>query len=214
MKFTKKYFRSVMVLLCTLSLTGCVVSCTAKEEPNAAKPVIYLYPEEETDVTVQLDYKGTLTCTYPRYQDKWEVTAMPNGTLTDTDGQQYNYLYWEGRATAKYDFSKGFCIAGEDTATFLEKTLSQLGLNRKEANEFIVYWLPLMEENPYNLISFQTDAYTEHAQLAITPAPDTILRVFMAWTPLEQEVDIEPQELAAPKRTGFTVVEWGGTRVE
>ena len=33
------------------------------------KPVIYLYPQEETDVTVQLDYDGVLTCTYPTYEN-------------------------------------------------------------------------------------------------------------------------------------------------
>ena len=32
-------------------------------EPVDEKPVIYLYPEEETDVTVKLAYSGTLTCT-------------------------------------------------------------------------------------------------------------------------------------------------------
>ena len=31
-----------------------------------SKPVIYLYPESETDVTVRLEYKGRLTCTYPQ----------------------------------------------------------------------------------------------------------------------------------------------------
>ena len=44
--------------------------------------------------------------------------------------------------------TEGFCVKGEDTAAFLEDALSKLGLNRKEANEFIVYWLPLMEQNP------------------------------------------------------------------
>ena len=98
----------------------------------------------------------------------------------------------------EYDFSQGACVAGEDTAAFLEDALSQLGLTRREANEFIVYWLPQMEENPYNLIAFQSDAYTEAAQLAITPTPDTVLRVFMAWKPLEEPVELPPQELACP----------------
>ena len=30
--------------------------------PRRAKPVLYLYPEAETEVTVRLDYKGRLTC--------------------------------------------------------------------------------------------------------------------------------------------------------
>lgn len=85
-----------------------------------------------------------------------------------------------------------------------------MGLTRKEANEFIVYWLPRMEKNPYNLISFQQENYTDHAKLHINPRPDTLLRVFMAWKPLETPVEIPTQELLYTERKGFTVVEWGG----
>lgn len=95
----------------------------------------------------------------------------------------------------------------------MEDALARLGLNRREANEFIVYWLPRMEPNPYNLISFQEDAYTDHAVLTITPEPDSLLRVFMAWRPLEAPVEIPAQDLPAFTRTGFTVVEWGGAEL-
>ena len=115
---------------------------------------------------------------------------------------------------AEYDFSQGFCVAGSDTAAFLEDALAQLGLTDQEANEFLIYWLPRMEGSAYNLIAFQSAAYTETAQLHIQPAPDTLLRVFMAWKPLDKAVDIAPQTLSAPARTGFTVVEWGGAEVE
>lgn len=185
-----------------------------EEEIIAYKPVIYLYPEEETEVSVGLDYHGELICTYPEYKNGWTVTAQPDGTLTDASGQSYNYLYWEGKGPAEYDFSKGFCVKGEDTAAFLENALEKLGLTRKEANEFIVFWLPMMQENPYNIIAFQTEAYTETAPLSITPSPDTLLRVYMAWYGSETAIDIEPQELTAPERSGFTVVEWGGSKVK
>ena len=107
-----------------------------------------------------------------------------------------------------------FCVAGEDTAAFLEDALTQLGLNREEANEFIIYWLPQMQDNAYNLISFQQEIYTDSARLTIDPAPDTLLRVFMAWQPSEKFVGLPAQELSAPERTGFTVVEWGGCAVQ
>ena len=178
------------------------------------KPVIYLYPEEETEVAVKLDYNGLLTCTYPVYNDGWRVTASPDGTLTDKNGMQYNYLYWEGETLTQYDFSKGFCVKGEDTAEFLEYALAALGLTRREANEFIVFWLPMMQENNYNIISFQTEAYTSSARLEITPTPDSIIRVFMAYKASDEYVKIEAQELTAPKRDGFTVIEWGGTEVK
>lgn len=176
----------------------------------AAKPVIYLYPEEETEVTVRLDCDGDLTCTYPAYVDGWTVTAAPGGVLTDQSGQTYSYLYWEGVTRTEYDFTRGFCVPGADTAAFLEDALARLGLTRREANEFIVYWLPRMEPNPYNLIAFQWEAYTDHARLTVTPEPDSLLRVFMAWKPMDAPVDVPAQDLPGSERIGFTVVEWGG----
>ncbi len=178
------------------------------------KPVIYLYPESVTEVSVKLKLDGELTCTYPKYESGWNVTASPDGTLTDAEGQSYNYLYWEGITNVEYDLSKGFCIKGEDTADFLEDALEKLGLNRREANEFIVYWLPLMEHNPYNVISFQTDIYTDAAKLTVTPEPNTLIRVFMAWQGTDEYISLPEQEFTAPSRKGFTVVEWGGAEVK
>lgn len=184
------------------------------EDVLCYKPVIYLYPEQETEVSVELTLDGNLTCTYPAYGEGWTVTALPDGTLTDAKGQTYNYLYWEGETGMDFDFSDGFCVKGEETAVFLETALAKLGLTRREANEFIVYWLPLMEQNPYNVISFQTKNYTDAAKLTVSPAPDTLLRVFMAWKGVNDFVEIPEQMLTAPERTGFTVVEWGGTEVK
>ena len=124
------------------------------------------------------------------------------------------YLYWEGKTNAPYDLSEGFCVKGEDTAAFLEDALAKLGLTRREANEFIVYWLPRMQDNPYNIISFQTDRYTDGAKLSIDPAPDTLIRVFMAWQASDAPVALEKQELSTPQRTGFTVIEWGGAEMK
>lgn len=184
-------------------------------DPNACyKPVIYLYPEKQTEVSVELLLEGNLTCTYPAYNNGWKVTAHPDGTLTDAKGQAYNYLYWEGQTSAQWDMTKGFCIKGANTAAFLEYALEKLGLTRREANEFIVYWLPLMEQNPYNIISFQQETYTDAAKLVIDPAPNTLIRVFMTWQCANSFVKIPPQDLTAPQRTGFTVLEWGGTEIK
>ncbi len=182
----------------------------AEETSPPLKPVIYLYPEEETQVEVKLDYCEGLVCTYPKYHQGWTVTAQPDGTLADEQGKEYNYLYWEGEDYDSFDFSEGFCVAGEDTAVFLEEALATLGLTRREANEFIVFWLPMMEQNPYNVIAFQTESYEEAAKLHISPEPDSLIRVFMAWYGSQEAVELPAQQLVTPKREGFTVVEWGG----
>lgn len=178
-----------------------------------SKPVIYLYPEEKTEVSVELDFNGILMATYPQYNNGWQVTAMPDGTLFDKDGNEYSYIFWDGISSIEYDFGKGFCVKGEDTAEFLRESLKKLGLTPREYNEFIVYWLPLMQGNKYNVISFQTDRYTDNAVLNVTPTPDTVIRVYMAYYGSDDYVDILPQELSAPKREGFTLIEWGGTEV-
>ena len=183
------------------------------KHPRVRKHVVYLYPEETTEVTVRLDFKGRLTTTYPKYENGWKVTAEPDGTLTDADGKTYKYLHWEGESDVDYDLTEGFCVKGSETAEFLESALPQLGLTRAEANEFIVYWLPYMENNAYNIISFQNEVYTENAKLLIKPQPDTVIRVFMTWRACRKAVEIPEQKLTAPERTGFTVVEWGGCEV-
>ena len=212
-----------------------------------AKPVIYLYPEQEMDVNVEIVYRGDLTVLYPAGEVQrdmlvsgedaevkidenalpdiaagelrdivsWNLTARPDGTLIDhADGREYSYLFWEGEPNeVTFDFSQGYCVAGEDTAVFLQEMLPQIGLTPREYNEFIVYWLPLLQDNPYNIISFQTDVYTELAWLKVDPQPDSVLRVFMAVKASSAHVEMEPQSFEPFVREGFTVVEWGGTLV-
>ncbi|MGN0619887.1 MAG: immunoglobulin-like domain-containing protein [Ruminiclostridium sp.] len=182
-------------------------------DANASyKPVIYLYPEEKTEVSVQLDYNGKLTVTYPEYGEGWNVTALPDGTLYDKDNNEYFYLFWEGKNNYSLEIDEGFCVKGEDTAKFLREKLELLGLNSREINDFIIFWLPFMQDNEYNLIKFQTEEYTDNAKLLVTPAPDTQIRVFMTFTPSKSFVEIPEQKLTeAPERTGFTLVEWGGS---
>ena len=210
MKLKKKITLTFVSALAAVSvlLTGCT-------DMKSEKPVIYLYPEQAQEVYVQLELDGEFTCTYPEYDNGWKVKAYPDGTLRDqVTGKEYNYLFWEGTSETEYDLSRGFVVEGKDTAGFLEEKLAYLGLNEKERNEFIVYWLPRMEDNKYNLITFQGKAYTEHAKLKISPEPDSILRVFMVYKPLDKAIDIPEQELEPFEREGFTVIEWGGAEME
>ncbi len=190
------------------------VSTFVPDPDVAYKPVIYLYPEEETEVDVSLSLNGELLKSEPLYRDGWTVTAKPDGTLTDADGKTYDYLFWEAKLNANYDLSKGFCVKGSDTETFLNDALNKQGLTERETADFIEFWLPIMEKNPYNVISFQTDAYTDAAGLTVSPQPDSVIRVFMTWYAADQAVEIPAQELTAPERQGFTVVEWGGSMVK
>jgi len=209
MKTYKTKFLIILLSLILITFTGCT-----KEERDK-KPVIYLYPTSEQSVSVKLDYEGELTCTYPEYKDGWNVIAKPDGTLTNIeDKREYSYLYWEGISKNQWDMSKGFVVKGEDTEEFLQEKLEYMGLTPREYNEFIVYWLPIMQENKYNLITFAGEDYENLAKLNITPKPDSILRVMMLFKSLDKPIEVEEQEIKSFERKGFTVVEWGGREVK
>ena len=186
------------------------------------KPVIYLYPDETTAVDVRLDLDFDLTCSYPAYNDGWKVIASPDGKLLNKENNRYyDYLFWEGKTDLVFGgFDKAACIKGEDTAAFLEEYLERAGLNPSEIDDFISFWLPKMESNPYNLISFPTEEYAKSARLNVSPAPDSEIRVFMIFKALDQEIEIAPEHsLEMPSggsvsREGFTLVEWGGTEIK
>jgi len=184
------------------------------------KPVIYLYPEHEQSTTVNLELQGKIIADYPEYNNQikgWNVTAYPDGHLINkADNQEYNYLFWEGETSVPIDWnlSTGFVVTGEEIREFLQQTLSKIGLTPKEYNEFIVYWYPKMKDNKYNLIHFVDKQYTDTAPLTITPTPDSLLRVFMVYKPLDEKIEIKPQDIKSFERKGFTVIEWGGTEIK
>jgi hypothetical protein len=186
-----------------------------EEMDGMGKPVIYLYPETEMLVNVQLDLNGKITHSYPKYPaGGWNVKAQPDGTLYDENGKGFYALFWEGISPQEFTYRDGFVVTGSETEKFLESSLDIIGLTRREANEFIMFWLPQMENNAYNLIHFSTDEYEEIAKLKISPKPESILRIMMVWSPLDQQIEIPQQNLYDLKveRNGFTVVEWGGKK--
>ena len=193
-----------------------VFEIVRERQAYAFKPIIYLYPEEETEVFVSLGNVDRLTHTYPPYELGWRVIAKPDGNLTEVRTNRELYaLYWEGRSASTQYITEGFVVAGKDTISFLEEKLPLLGLNAREMEEFIIYWLPQLESNPYNLIRFlPMEEQEKEMPLTVTPKPDTVIRVMMAFKPLIRPVKVAEQKLPeTPERNGFVVVEWGGTKI-
>lgn len=179
------------------------------------KPIIYLYPEKETEMIVRLGIPENLTASYPKYVGGWDVIAYPDGTLIDkTTGNKLYSLYWEGvKDSDNLDKTIGFMVKSTDSAKFLEEKLEILGLNYKEKEEFIIYWLPKLESHNYNYIYFATEEEIEKEMpLELSVKPDALIRVRMIFEGLNEYKEVEEQVLTpAPERNGFTVVEWGGT---
>ena len=195
-----------------------------EEDPQidvSYKPVIYLYPPQKQKVELKLNINGSLRFDYPKYniENGWDVIANPKGEIEINDNK-YDYLFWEGNhpsnLTTEKDFATGFVIKGIETISFLEEKLKEMNLSPSEMNDFITFWAPIMIENEYNFIHFKfTDDYNvDVAGIKVTPQPDSIYRMLMVFQPLKEFKVVKPQVIEKANRNGFTVIEWGGTKVD
>lgn len=209
--------KSIALIFIILAIYIALNMPTNNRIVSAYKPIIYLYPEESTEVSVELGYPENITCSYPKYINGWNVLANPDGDLVDLNTNRNLYaLYYENKNSIDFKVENyGFVVKGKDTAEFLEEKLKILGLNERETEEFIIYWLPKLEANKYNYIRFATeDELSANMPLQINPTPDTTIRVLMTYKGLNKPISVENQELKTPERKRFVAVEWGGTEIK
>ncbi len=219
--FTEKWIISI----CEQTGTATYISIDAPASAWASfggmakKPVIYLYPQKKTKISVSVElHDAQMVAEYPKSKDgKWQVEASPRGNLVDfSSGKKYGYLFWEAEKKWGFtlDTSKSDCVSSKDVEVYLEKSLKTLGLNTREANDFIVYWLPVLEKNTYSLIEWKTTEYTDMAKLHISPKPDTLIRVFMVFKKSDTITKTTPQKLQKARRSWYSVIEWGWSNLD
>jgi hypothetical protein len=185
--------------------------------PGVRKPALYLYPQSDTDVSVRIIHKGSITAAWPPLQsgNTWKVKARPSGELTDSAGRGYRYLFWEGdwAEQPRVDRNTGFVVSGDEVRDFLARSLDALGLNHDEANDFVTYWYPVLSQHAFVYIHFLTEEYERLVNVQMDPPCDSQLRVFMTYQPQEARTVVVPQKLKKFERRGFVLVEWGGGKL-
>lgn len=179
---------------------------------ECGKPVIYLYPEKTTTVRVQVEPTGGFTKVEPAYPEGgWVVNATPESVLTNTDGKVYPYLFWEGIAYNYEQPKQGFVFSKNQVGSEMRKLLAKAGMNEKETADFMEFWEEKLMVKPYVFVTLVPQSqFNQMAPLTVEPKPDTVIRVFMDYTPLDKPITVQPQRITTPERKGFTVVEWGG----
>ncbi len=177
-----------------------------------SKPILYFYPKKDMNIKVTFDDPSILETTYPKYNNGWEVTAKKDGSLYDNKGKYYYALYWDEEKVHTTNFNEGFYVTKDNAIDFLEEKLSYIGLNDKERNEFIMYWLPILEKNKKSLVYFElTEERNSYSKININPKPDSMLRIVIHIKKVNKKTKINEEKLVPFERNGFTVVEWGGT---
>lgn len=181
---------------------------------ECGKPVIYLYPEETTDVRVEVVPNGGFTYVEPDYPDDgWVVRASPKGELYNyAEKTVYPYLYWEGHADGFGYSDRGWLFTRDTLEADLTRLLLDIGLNDQETKDFVEFWMPRMVDDPYVFVTFaRQEDFERAAPLTVTPTPDSIFRIFMYFEGRDTFTDVEPLPYQPYERHGFSVVEWGGT---
>ena len=200
--------KKLLLLLFIVFMTGCDNSI---EEIEDYKPVLYFYPEEDINVSVKFSHPEYLLTTYPKYDNGWEVKVLKNGTIVDKN-REYYALYWDEKSKDENNFEECFYVDGDSAISFLEEKLKIIGLTDRETNEFIMYWLPVLEKNKKSIVNFDfTDELQKDNKIMINPKPDNLFRVNINIKKVDNKVKIKQQSLERVNREGFTVVSWGGS---
>lgn len=180
--------------------------------PYVRKPVVYFYPEEEMDLEVTYVEEERLITTYPKYENGWNIHLQEDGTFTiPGSNREYYALFFDEIPDLEVDFSEGFYVTKENAISFLEEKMDYMGFTNRETDEFIMYWLPILENNGQSLVYFeQTEERNEECPLEFSVEPETLIRTIIHIKKVDGPTKIQEQQLIHQERTGFTVTEWGG----
>lgn len=176
------------------------------EPAQADAPNVYLYPPTEMDVGLEIGVPsgGWVTDSQPPYEDGWQVHVQPDGTI---DGH-YEYLFYEARVSVSLNRETGWLLQGDRLENELRELLERLGFVGREIDDFVAYWVPVLEGVAWYAV-FPQNAESV-TTLTLTPPADSVLRVMLLIRPLDHPMTLSaPPEREPFLREGFTVVEWG-----
>ena len=186
-----------------------VVDLTLISEAMVDKPNLYLYPTETTDVSVRLGLNSgcEVTQSIPEYGGGWDVTVEPSGLIDD----EYTYLFYEAEIPRAYPMRSGWSVPVEGLATFFDETLNAYGFTEAETADFLDFWLlHLPPAQSYAVYPLTEPAGLDSlVELAISPAPDVLFRLWLVIAPNETPPELPPPVIEPVERNGFSAVEWG-----
>ncbi len=191
-------------------------SCKPEDEDDGCdscmvvyKPNIYIYPNEQFDLTVKLSFPmgGQLVTSIPEYGTGWHVQVDTSGLINKT----YSFLFYESIQPDVWQKNSGWTIPADSLALFFRKNMADYGFRGREIDDFIEYWIPRLHDYPLYSIYPQTKSIIDNViQLDFSKQPENILRLFYV---IKGQNQI-PGKLTVPTidsftREGYFVTEWG-----
>ena len=180
-----------------------------KPAMECGKPVVYLYPTKTTSFTVKVG--ANVTKSDPEYLSGWSGVANPDGSL-EVKGNKYSNLFWEGKGIGEYpkvDF--GRVVPSSQAKDQIISDLRAMNLNSQEISDFVDFWGDKLPKTAFTRLSWLTNKDLDKlAPLSISPKPESVIRVFLDFSGLNTDAQLNSQILPKFERKGFTAVEWGG----
>lgn len=178
---------------------------------TAIKPNIYLYPLEETEISVVFDSPELLLTVIPDYINGWYAKVYPNGKML-VDNEEYGYLFYESM-TSDFMMQKdeGFIVPIENRKEFFEYISNYYGFNEQETYDFVTFWCSRLDKNKkYKMYPQLTNTIDILMPVDVNPKPKSIFRIWFLFEEVEEDIElVKPESILAP-RDGYTMLEWGG----
>jgi hypothetical protein len=184
---------------------------TLEPLPAVDKPNLYLYPTRTMEISVTLGFPagGGVTLSDPPYVGGWSAVVEPDGSF----GSGYDYLFYEAAAPDVWQRERGWVVERENLEAFFRENLTTTGFYANEIADFVEWWLPRLETHPYYALYPQYNAgIAEAVELALSPEPHSLIRLYYVVEGLAEPVELPPATIPAFESGGFTVHEWGVVR--
>jgi hypothetical protein len=181
------------------------------ENAVSYKPNIYLYPESKIQISVNVSFPqgGEILKSDPAYGNGWNVSVDTNSMI---DGK-FNYLFYESTQPDVWQTDKGWLVKRIELRAFFVDNMAKYGFNYKEIVDFVVYWVPRLQDYEYyEIYPQETATINSVIALKFSVKPDNILRLFYVIKGTHSasgHIMKEPVINSGFARSGFYVAEWG-----
>lgn len=186
-----------------------------------ASPWLYAYSDFDQTVDLTVNPIGGMQYAQPALNggNTWSVTTQRNGNMLfnnrETDGLLWEY-HKESVKHAYAEFedkpNKGFIVSADQFKPFMAGLMNQIGLNEQEKKNALAELNRESSkiESPFVKVAFVPTSFVDEAfPLSISPAPDSVNRVYFEITELGTYQHIETPKLPVVSRNGLTIVETG-----
>ncbi|OGG27336.1 hypothetical protein A2960_00005 [Candidatus Gottesmanbacteria bacterium RIFCSPLOWO2_01_FULL_39_12b] len=176
---------------------------------------LYLYPQKTSNIRIKPIVSGQIQYEWPKLTGNlWQVVAFPDGELISKENISFDKIEYSYTTSLVRSPEKGLIAKAAQLESVLSSYASKVGLNEREANDFISFWIKELNKvpSPYYFIShYDKETASKIMSFDINPRPDTFIQVVMYFKPLNNPISVSPPVFnPVPLRSGFVAVDWSG----